>query len=224
LRLLIVEDHDELAALVRARLGGIGLASDRFSSIDLARAAIQAGEYAALILDLGLPDGDGINLLKWLRGVGNPMPVLVLTARSRISDRVVGLEAGADDYLVKPFATEELIARVQALLRRGIGHDMAWECGRLVWDTRTRSGHVEDRALLLSARETQLLDLLLRDRGKVVRKRAIEASFFGLGDEFSSNAVEVSVHRLRRRLNAVCAGVEIVTVRGLGYLLQAADA
>jgi DNA-binding response OmpR family regulator len=150
------------------------------------------------------------------------MPVLILTARSAIADRVAGLSAGADDYLVKPFAADELIARVHALLRRsGAHYDATITCGALVWDRASKTAEVNGQVMVMPSRETELLELLLTDLGKVVRKSRIETSFFGLGQDYSSNAVEVSVHRLRKRLEIADAGVEIVTMRGLGYLLRA---
>ncbi|QCB41161.1 response regulator transcription factor [Sphingomonas sp. PAMC26645] len=225
MRLLVVEDHRELAGLVIERLARAGLVADWYDTVDMARLAIQAADYGAILLDLSLPDGDGLTLLRWLRTTGSEVPVLILTARSAVADRVAGLDAGADDYLVKPFATDELVARVQALLRRAsTGHAMMWRCGRLAWDPRSQTGYLDDQPLMLPPRETQLLHLLLRDRGKVVRKGLIEANFFGLGDDFSSNAVEVSVHRLRRKLEATHAEIEIVTMRGIGYLLRATTA
>lgn len=221
MRLILLEDHDELAGLVSARLGDAGFAVDRFGTQADGRLALAAGCYDAIILDLGLPDGDGIALLKEVRLLGNRTPVLILTARSAITDRVTGLSAGADDYLIKPFAADELIARVHALLRRTSAHyDATITCGALVWDRASRTTQVNDKVVVMPSRETELLELLLTDLGKVVRKSRIETSFFGLGQDYSSNAVEVSVHRLRKRLEVSDAGVEIVTIRGLGYLLR----
>lgn len=222
MRLVLLEDHDELAGLVSARLGDAGFAVDRFGTLADGRLALAAGSYDAMILDLGLADGDGTTLLKEVRSLGHRIPVLILTARSAIADRVAGLSAGADDYLVKPFAADELIARVQALLRRtGSRHDATIMCGALAWDRTSRTAMIDGKFVVMSSRDTELLELLLTDLGKVVRKTRIENSFFGLGQDYSSNAVEVSVHRLRKRLEFASAGVEIVTVRGLGYLLRA---
>lgn len=222
MRLILLEDHNELAGLVSARLGEAGFAVDRFGTQADGRLALAAGCYDAMILDLGLPDGDGIALLKELRSLGHGMPVLILTARSAIADRVAGLSAGADDYLIKPFSADELIARVHALLRRSAArYDTTITCGALVWDRSSRTSEANGKVVVMPSRETELLELLLNDLGKVVRKSRIETSFFGLGQDYSSNAVEVSVHRLRRRLEIAGAGVEIVTIRGLGYLLRA---
>jgi DNA-binding response OmpR family regulator len=222
MRLLIVEDVAELADVIGSHLQEAGYANDIVSSAEEARILVEAGNHAAMLLDLGLPDRDGLALLRDLRAAGNTLPVMALTARSAIADRVAGLNAGADDYLSKPFAAEELVARVAALLRRvGGGSGGAITCGRLWYDTGSRTVRVADAPVVLPPREVQLLDLLLRNRDKVVRKTQIEAAFFGLGDEFSSNAAEVSVHRLRRSLRSLDTAAEIVTVRGLGYLLRA---
>ncbi|EQB09896.1 MAG: transcriptional regulator [Novosphingobium lindaniclasticum] len=226
MRLLIVEDNPELAGLIGAHLREVGFGNDIVATAEEARILVEAGNHAAMLLDLGLPDQDGISLLRALRAAGHRLPVLVLTARSAIADRVAGLNAGADDYLPKPFAAEELIARVAALLRRAMGeNDGEIVCGRLRYDTVSQTVRVEANgsaaSIVLAPREVQLLDLLMRHRDKVVRKTQIESVFFGLGEEFSSNAAEVSVHRLRKRLQSLDAGIEIVTVRGLGYLLRA---
>ncbi|WP_395334542.1 response regulator transcription factor [Novosphingobium sp. BL-8H] len=223
MRLLIVEDNAELAELIGQHLGQAGFANDIVATAGDARAIVAAGDHAAMLLDLGLPDEDGIVLLRELRAAGHFLPIMALTARSAIADRVAGLNAGADDYLSKPFAAEELIARVAALLRRATGEQGGEiACGRLRYDVASQTLRVADATIVLAPREVQLLDLLVRHRDKVVRKTQIESAFFGLGDEFSSNAAEVTVHRLRKRLMALDAGAEIVTVRGLGYLMRAA--
>lgn len=221
MRLLIVEDVPELAALVASHLARAGFANDIVGTAEEARILVEAGNHSALLLDLGLPDEDGLELLRALRASGHRIPVLALTARSAIADRVAGLNAGADDYLPKPFAAEELVARVAALLRRGPGdHTGAVTCGRLCYETASQTLRVNGETAVLPPRELQLLDLLVRNVEKVVRKSQIESLFFGLGEEFSSNAAEVSVHRLRRSLKTLDAQVEIVTVRGLGYLMR----
>ncbi|MET0336588.1 MAG: response regulator transcription factor [Caulobacter sp.] len=221
MRLLIVEDHDELAELIIGRLEQTGFPSDRVAGAEDARLLIETGDYAGLLLDLGLPDGDGLDLLEWVRQQDAELPVLILTARSSISDRVAGLDAGADDYLGKPFATDELIARVRAMMRRATtGANAALTCGRLTYDPSARLARIDETPLSLSRREAQLLELLLRHRDKAVRKTQIETLFFGFGEEFSSNAVEVGVHRLRRRLEQLGARIEIITMRGVGYLLR----
>ena len=176
--------------------------------------------YAALILDLGLPDGDGLSLLREIRHRNNPIPVLVLTARGGLHDRVHGLRSGADDYLVKPFALEELIARLEAQLRRP-GHllSSSLRIANLEFDTRNRQASIDDQPQLLSARETAVLELLMRSKGRVVSKKQVEDHIFGHSGEVASNAIEVYVHRLRKQLSERGAKVQVHTIRGVGYLI-----
>jgi DNA-binding response OmpR family regulator len=173
-----------------------------------------------LILDLGLPDGDGLALLRELRHRRDPIPVLVLTARGGLQDRVSGLRSGADDYLVKPFALEELVARLEAQLRRPgqqLGNSL--HVANLGFDFRNRQAFVDDQPQVLSSRETAVLELLMRSKGRVVSKKQVEDHIFGLSGEVASNAVEVYVHRLRKQLSDKGARVKIHTIRGVGYLI-----
>lgn len=220
MRLLVVEDNPELAALLAEGLRKAGFEVDLLSSGEEARAVVDSTFYAALILDLGLPDGDGLALLRELRHRGNSIPVLVLTARGGLEDRILGLRSGADDYLVKPFALEELIARIEAQLRRP-GQLMAnsLRIANLEFDTRTRQATIDNRPEVLSARETDVLELLMRSKGRVVSKKQVEDQIFGHSGDVASNAVEVYVHRLRRQLADKGAHVQIHTVRGVGYLI-----
>ena len=220
MRLLIVEDNEELAQLLAKGLQTAGFSADVLGRIDDARSVLASTQYAALILDLGLPDGDGLSLLQELRANKNPLPVLVLTARGGVHDRVSGLRGGADDYLVKPFALDELIARIEALLRRpGQLLGSSLRLANIAFDTETRQTFIEGRPYVLSARETAVLELLMRRKGAVVPKRMVEDQMFGLGD-VSSNAVEVYVHRLRKQLAAGGARVKIHTMRGIGYVMS----
>src|SRR5262249_41469259 len=166
-----------------------------------ARAAVQLTRYAAVVLDLGLPDGDGRQILRELRLKGDPTPVLILTARGSVMERVEGLRDGADDYLPKPFAVEELLARVQALLRRPaqfLGGSL--RVGNLTFDTGSRQVFIDGNPRILSQREASLLELLLQRHGRVVPKRYLEDQLFGQGEDGSSNAIEVYVYRLRQEL------------------------
>ena len=220
LRLLLVEDNADLADLTGRLLGDAGFEVDRADSILTARQAIEMGNYAAIILDLGLPDGDGETVLRWIRSRGDPTPVLVLTARGTTADRVTGLEKGADDYIVKPFAQEELIARLRAILRRPaqyLGKPLL--AGNVTLDAVGRQIFVDDAPQMLSARELAIMEILMKRLGRVVPKKLVEDHLFGLSEEVQSNAVEVYVHRLRKQLASMNARVEIHTVRGLGYLL-----
>ncbi|MEO3711306.1 response regulator transcription factor [Roseateles flavus] len=220
-RILLVEDHERLARLVCTGLAGAGIAADVVHRIDAAWSALQQVDYGALVLDRGLPDGDGLLLLQRLRGAGSPIPCLVLTARDALADRVAGLDSGADDYLPKPFAMDELVARVRALLRRqkeleplDPGHgdlrlvpsDGLLQCG--------------DQSVQLPASEMQLMLLLARKGGETVRRTALEAAAWGLTEAVTPGALDVAVHRLRRKLSALGSRLRIVNVRGLGYALR----
>jgi two-component system OmpR family response regulator len=171
-----------------------------------------------LILDLGLPKMSGLEVLKRLRGRGGSVPVLILTALDGVSDRVRGLDYGADDYMVKPFELPELEARVRALTRRSSGSSPMVQCGALSYDQVSRSALLNGQVLDLSARELGLLEVLLSRAGRLVSKDQLVDHLCGWGEEVSHNAIEVYVHRLRKKLEP--GGVLIATVRGLGYCLE----
>jgi two-component system response regulator TctD len=220
MRLLLVEDNERLLRLTRDALAAGGFDADGVATAADAAAAMEAVGYSALILDLRLPDEDGITFLRRLRAAGNTTPVLILTARGGIEDRVLGLNAGADDYLVKPFAQAELLARIRALLRRPgdlIGERLT--LGNLRLDTVSREVTVGETVQFLAPREAAVLELLLRRAGRVVPKKQVEDHLFGLGEDGGSNAVEVYVHRLRRDLAERGADIQVHTVRGVGYLV-----
>ena len=220
MRLLIVEDNEELAELIAKGLKTAGYESDALSTVEEARAVLSTTFYAAMILDLGLPDGDGLELLREIRQRDNPIPVLVLTARGGLTDRVHGLRSGADDYLVKPFALEELIARLEAQLRRpGQLLGSSLRIANLAFDTQNRQASIDDQPQVLSARETAVLELLMRSKGRVVSKKQVEDHIFGHSGEVASNAVEVYVHRLRKQLSERGARVQVHTIRGVGYII-----
>ena len=220
MRLLIVEDNEELAELLAKGLRTAGYEADVLSSLEEARAVLSTTFYAAMILDLGLPDGDGLELLREIRQRDNPIPVLVLTARGGLHDRVQGLRSGADDYLVKPFALEELIARLEAQLRRpGQLLGSSLRIANLAFDTQNRQASIDDQPQVLSARETEVLELLMRSKGRVVSKKQVEDHIFGHSGEVASNAIEVYVHRLRKQLADRGAKVAVHTIRGVGYLI-----
>jgi DNA-binding response OmpR family regulator len=220
MRLLVVEDNEQLAELLGKGLQTAGYETDVLSSLEEASTVLRTTFYAALILDLGLPDGDGLKLLRELRHRNNPIPVLVLTARGGLNDRVQGLRSGADDYLVKPFALEELLARLEAQLRRP-GHLLGslLRIANLEFDTRNRQASIDDQPQLLSARETAVLELLMRSKGRVVSKKQVEDHIFGHSGDIASNAIEVYVHRLRKQLSERGAKVQVHTIRGVGYLI-----
>jgi DNA-binding response OmpR family regulator len=220
MRLLVVEDNEQLAELVTKGLQAAGYEIDVLSTLEEASAVLRTTIYAGLILDLGLPDGDGLALLREIRHLGNPIPVIVLTARGGLHDRVQGLRSGADDYLVKPFALEELIARLEAQLRRP-GHLLgsSLRIANLEFDTINRQASIDDLPQVLSARETAVLELLMRSKGRVVSKQQVEDHIFGHSGEVASNAIEVYVHRLRKQLSERGARVQVHTIRGVGYLI-----
>ncbi|KQO09128.1 response regulator [Sphingomonas sp. Leaf242] len=222
MRILLIEDDRALADALTAALAPRGLSVDLARSADEADAYLQQADYAAILLDLGLPDEDGLALLHRMRARGDTRPVLILTARGTIDARIRGLNEGADDYLVKPFDVDELHARLLAVLRRQGGYlGRSLTCGRLTFDLEIRVAHVEGATIALSVRETELLELLLRRAGNVVPKRIAEDHLFGLGGDLGSNAVEVYVHRLRKKLDEAASGTLIETVRGVGYIIVA---
>jgi DNA-binding response OmpR family regulator len=220
MRVLLVEDNPELVALLKKGLAQGGFSADSVGTAGDAAHVLSTMRYAAVVLDLGLPDNDGLGLLRDLRRRGDSTPILVLTARDGVSDRVTGLRDGADDYMAKPFAMEELVARLQALLRRPgnlLGKRLTF--GNVALDTEGRQVIVDGTVRSFPARETAVLEILLRRSGNVAPKRLFEDHLFGLSGDVGSNAVEVYVHRLRKMLADAGATVKIHTVRGVGYLM-----
>jgi DNA-binding response OmpR family regulator len=220
MRLLLVEDNERLSALLTKGLGGAGFEIDVASTTsDAFEAAVGTG-YSAIVLDLGLPDGDGLNVLREIRRRGIATPVLILTARSALKDRVKGLETGADDYLGKPFALEELVARLRALLRRpGDLLGLALNVGNVTLDVGARQILVGGTAQFFPAREIVVLELLMRRSGRVVPKKLVEDHLFGVANDIGSNAVEVYIHRIRKQLAEAGSDAQIHTVRGVGYMI-----
>src|SRR5579883_1175795 len=223
MRLLIVEDENRIVEIIRAALVRAGFAVDAVRLCADARAALAVNPYDIAILDLGLPDGDGMELLGEVRASGNGIPILVLTARDAVEDRVSGLDTGADDYLVKPFAMAELIARTKALLRRpGGALGTTLKAGNIIFDSIGRDVRVGNTSVLLARRESAILEHLMRRLGRVIPKAVLEEKLYGIDDELESNAIPVHVHHLRRKLVEAGASAEIHTVRGVGYLLTEA--
>jgi DNA-binding response OmpR family regulator len=224
MRILLVEDHERLAGLVQQGLKKAELDCDAVSRVSEARQALECHHYDAMILDIGLPDEDGLSLLSGLRREENHLPVLILTSRVQVADRVKGLDAGADDYLTKPFAMEELVARVHALLRRpqtSLGQVLS--VGDVAFDVGAREARVGAEPVKVSRQESRVLEVLLRRSGHVVPKGMIEQGLYGLGDNLSSNSIEVIVHRLRKKLDDKGATTKIHTVHGVGYMILAED-
>jgi DNA-binding response OmpR family regulator len=220
MRLLIVEDEVRLVEILTSAFAKAQFAVDAVSTAADARERLAAIAYDVAIVDLGLPDGDGLDVLACVRARGSGVPILVLTARDAVEDRVRGLDAGADDYVVKPFATAELIARIKALLRRPGGVlGTHLKAGNLSFDTRGRDVEVGETHVLLSRREAAVLEHLLRRMGRVVPTSVLEDKLYGIDEGVGSNVVAVHVHHLRRKLKSGGATVSIHTVRGVGYLL-----
>jgi DNA-binding response OmpR family regulator len=220
MRILLIEDHQRLAQSIVEGLAGFGLRVDLFATANDGLAAAKSVSYDAIVLDLGLPDRDGLEVVYELRADARQIPILILTARDGIDDRVKGLDRGADDYLLKPFAMKELAARLRALLRRPGGPlGDTIDIGNVSLDTNTRQIKVNGRVVAISRRELDALELLMRRADQVVPKRLFEDSVYGLSDEVSPNTIEALVSRLRRRLEAIEAHVSIHTLRGIGYLL-----
>ncbi|MFT4047345.1 MAG: response regulator [Solimonas sp.] len=223
MRILLVEDDRLIADTLVAALARGGHVIDHARTLREAEAALD-GEYVLVLLDLGLPDGDGLQLLCAIRARRDPLPVIVLTARDRTTDRAFGLDLGADDYVIKPFEMVELEARIRAVTRRaGAGAAAELRLGDLRLQRDQRGALIGDQALELTPREYALLELLLMRQGRVVSKAQIEQQLCSWDETLSDAAIEVLVHRLRRKL-AAARGVMLATLRGFGYLLNGDDA
>ncbi|MBT4888022.1 MAG: response regulator transcription factor [Rhodospirillales bacterium] len=221
MKLLLVEDNIKLAELVTEALGGAGFAMDYVGTSGDAKASLMATRYSGIILDLGLPDEDGLNVLSFLRNRADSTPVLILTARDGLDDRVKGLNSGADDYVLKPFEMKELIARMKALLRRpGNALGTVLNLGNVEFNTNSRQVAISGEIITFSRRELDVLELLLRRSHNVVTKSMLEEELYGFNEEVSSNSIEVAIHRLRKSLNDAKANLYIHTLRGVGYILS----
>ncbi|WP_193173535.1 response regulator [Nisaea nitritireducens] len=216
MRILLIEDEHHLGAAVQEQLRSESHAVDWVQTLADADAAAVATDYELLLLDLNLPDGNGIDLLKSMRERGSSCPVLILTAQDQISDRIAGLNAGADDYLVKPFDLEELSARIHAVIRRYVGNlKQVVDFGDVSVDITAKLVRKNGEEIALTRREWAILDLLSRRPGTVISKEKFEEALYEFGEEVESNAVEVHISRLRKKL-----GAELInTQRGVGYKL-----
>lgn len=214
MRILLIEDDAMIGKAVRRGLAVAGFAVDWVTDGRAADLALANGVYDLAVLDLGLPTKDGMAVLATLRARGDAMPVLIASARDTVPDRIAGLEAGADDYVLKPFDLDELVARVRALLRRNAGSGTPlMKAGSLVLDPARRVVRQGDATVDLSAREFAVLEALMRRPGAVLSRAQLEESVYGWGEEVGSNAIEVHLHHLRRKLGAAT----IRNVRGVGY-------
>ncbi|TPI48894.1 response regulator transcription factor [Mesorhizobium sp. B2-9-1] len=221
MRILLVEDEPEMVSALRAALRRHDMVVDHAGSLLEAEGFVAVDGYDAILLDRQLPDGDGLTLVPKLRAARNTTPVLMLTARGDTADKVDGLDMGADDYLAKPFAFEELLARLRALLRRPAAIEaQTIRAGHVSLDVGHREASIRGEPLALPRRELLVLEALMRRTGRMVQREALMEAVFGLDDEIQSNALDTHVSRLRRKLSEADGGVVINGIRGVGYLLR----
>jgi two-component system OmpR family response regulator/two-component system response regulator QseB len=220
MRILLVEDDRLLGDGLQAGLTQAGYAVDWLRDGEAAVAALSAETFAAVVLDLGLPKRDGLSVLQWLRGRHDATPVLILTARDQLEDRVRGLDLGADDYVLKPFDLDEIAARLRALVRRAHGRpEPVLTLGAIELNPAARTVTRAGEPVELTPREFDLLHLLLENSGRVLTRRSLEEQLYSWNDAVDSNALEVHIHHLRKKL-----GNELIrTVRGVGYMASAAS-
>jgi len=216
MKLLLIEDEQALSEALTAMLRAEGFAVDPVATLHRAETAVRVSTYDAALLDLYLPDGDGMDWLRRLRVSGNSTPVIIMTARDQVSDRIAGLKIGADDYLVKPFDIQELLARLGAVLRRVHGSASSWlQVGSLALDLQGRRARVQDQDIELTAKEWAVLEKLASRPGRIVSKEALDQTLYSFADEVGSNTLEVYISRIRKKIGKQ----RVETVRGLGYRL-----
>ena len=221
-RILLVEDEPEMARLVAGNIAKDGFLVDQAGSCDAARLTLALARYALVLLDRRLPDGDGLSLLPVVRATQPGSPVIMLTALDQLDDKVRGLDAGADDYLTKPYFADELMARIRAALRRpGAEPTAPLRCGRLRFDAARREVDIDGQPLVLKRRELLALEALIRRAERVVQRDALVEAVYGLDDEVQPKALDSHISRLRKRLADGNAGVTIHPVRNVGYMLKA---
>ena len=220
MRILLVEDENDMAVALTAALSRHDIIVDHAATLELAEEACRGRVHDAVLLDRKLPDGEGLSLIPILRLVQPGLPVIVLSALASADHRVAGLDTGADDYLPKPFAIDELLARLRAVMRRPaqLG-ESAVQIGALRFDLVERRAEVSGEQIDLTRRELLALEILARRSGRTVSRQALEEAVYGYDDEISSNTLDSHISRLRRKLSS--AGVEIHGIRGLGYLMRA---
>lgn len=220
MRLLLVEDDKQLGDGICAGLALEGYTVDWVRNGNTAEEALQKGQFDLVVLDLGLPYRTGIDILKEMRARGDTTPVLVLTARDTVADRIKGLDSGSDDYMTKPFDLDELSARIRALLRRSAGQTSSLIThGAITIDLAAHAVLLDNKPVEISPREFAILRILMSNTGRVLSRSRLEETLYGWETDVESNAVEVHIHRLRRKLGANL----IRTVRGVGYLINKAD-
>ena len=222
MRILLVEDETEFADTVRGALEREKYVVDHVDRLTFAREACRSNVYDLVLLDRTLPDGDGLSLVPALRAALPGLAVIVLSARGDLADRVTGLDEGADDYLVKPFALEELFARIRAVRRRPVELKIEEiQVGALTFDVANDEASVAGVRLILARRELRVLATLIKRRGRTVLRESLEQGVYGFDDEIQSNTLDSHISRLRRKLAAAGADIDIHAIKGVGYLLQA---
>lgn len=223
-RIALVEDHERMASLIVRGLLSAGIATDVFHTLESAWHPLNEHDYGVIIVDRGLPGGDGLDLVRRLRAAGTLTPCLILTARDALRDRVDGLDAGADDYLAKPFAMEELLARVRALLRRAPSlqpTELVHKGLRVIPEAGCMS--FGEEVVTLSPTELQLIVSLVRADGQTVKRHGLEQAAWGLSNAVTPNALDVAMHRLRKKLAAIGSDLVLVNTRGHGFALRSDD-
>ncbi|HUO55199.1 MAG TPA: response regulator transcription factor [Rhodoblastus sp.] len=221
MRLLLIEDTPRLRELLIEGVHAAGWRIDAFGTLAEAEEAVATTPYDLLLIDLGLPDGDGLDLVRALRRDGRRTPILLLTARGAVDERIAGLDAGADDYLVKPFNHGEFLARCRALLRRSPETaPPVLTAGRLTFDPASGAMTCDGEETPLTPRERAIMEILMRDVGRAVPKRRLEHALSEFDDDMSTNALELAISRLRKKLAGFESGAALETIRGLGYLLR----
>ncbi|KZN54782.1 transcriptional regulator [Pseudoalteromonas luteoviolacea CPMOR-2] len=221
MRILITEDNNQLAQFIQQAILQDGHAADIAHSAQQMQTLLEGWQYDAMILDLGLPDIDGIDIIRALRAKDNPIPILILTARGGVEDRIKGLDLGADDYLNKPFAIEELKARLRAILRRPVEYSgNLLSRGNIALDTKSRRVLVDEENINMGKTEVAILEYMIRHASLTVSKEAIYDAIYALGFEVTDNAIQVAMHRIRKKLEQAGANTEIKTIRGIGYILS----
>lgn len=221
MRILLVEDDLHMSQALQGALARHGLVVDMVHSLAAAEAALRLGVHGLLVLDRGLPDGDGLGFIAVARRLVPALPIILLTARGEVADRVEGLNEGADDYVIKPVAVDELLARVRAIARRPVSMILpSASVGALTFDFSAREAIVDGQPLPLPRRQLLILEALIYRQGRTVQRESLHEAVYGLEDEIQSNALDAHVSKLRRALKDAETGVEIAVIRGVGYLLR----
>jgi DNA-binding response OmpR family regulator len=224
MRILLVEDEIEFAETLRGALERERFIVDHVDRLAMAREAALSNSYDLVLLDRTLPDGDGLSLVPALRADNPGLPIIVLSARGEVLDRIAGLDEGADDYLIKPFALEEMFARIRAVRRRPAEFGIEEiRVGSLVFDVANDDATIDGVRLDLARRELRVLATLVKRRGRTVLRESLEQAVYGFDDEVQSNTLDSHISRLRRKLAEAGAGIEVHAIRGVGYLLRASS-